>query len=120
MLLCDHTNAHCLYGIDPFSCSVTDICQDLREGRAVSTARFMRIIDYLNRAIDGLAELGFIGSEALEWLDVFEKSESLEKETPLQEIPVARLEVIGVPEKRGKAPIEPEPALARPLLLKGY
>lgn len=81
MMGCVYAIEACPYGIFRESCTVGDLCEAIDDTGDVLLISMLRKINYLNNAIDGLFELGFANSEALEWLDAFEKSEMPEKKT---------------------------------------
>jgi len=67
----------CPYGIFMDSCTVANLCELIDDNNDTLSTSMLRRIHYLNSAIDGLFELGFANCEAIEWLNVFEKSEKL-------------------------------------------
>ncbi len=74
-MACIYGKVKCPHLIDTDSCTVSELCQNLTTNGVLSTPAMMRRIDFLERSIDGLVELDFVGVEGVKWLMVFEKSE---------------------------------------------
>lgn len=75
-MACIYGKTKCQHSIDTDYCAVSNVCQTLNINGAVYIPALMRRIDFLERALDGLIELDFVGVEGVEWLMVFEKSEA--------------------------------------------
>jgi len=76
MLGCVYEKVDCPYEIDPVCCSIGDMCATIGESGFASLGMIMKKLDLLTRSMDGLVELGFVSSSALEWLMLFEDAET--------------------------------------------
>lgn len=74
-MACIYGKVKCQHLIDTDSCTVSGLCQNLTTNGILSTPALMRRIDFLERSLDGLVELDFVGEEGVKWLMVFERSE---------------------------------------------
>jgi hypothetical protein len=79
MMGCIYVSKSCPYDIDTVACSVGNICKTINDTGFYPLNLLLKHLNWHIRAVDGLAELGFIGSDAIEWLTVYEESEELSK-----------------------------------------